>query len=256
DPGRLTLSSRPFTTEEPFLVPSAAHAGAGLVAFTGPGGAHFHAVPSGDHLSSLPEFQPYAAGGFTADGTRYVGPSTDGALLVVSTDTWEVVAEHRLDDLSDLEQLYFSPDGRYLATISTAGAITLRDPATLERFGEPLVRHRSQLIPFKFWFSSDGRRMFSIGADGSHILWSTEDRAAIGDPFPADAETKGFAALDVNQVATIVDDDVLVWNVNTDEWLDIACRAAGRNMTRAEWEELGPADAQYTATCPRWTIEP
>ncbi len=33
------------------------------------------------------------------------------------------------------------------------------------------------------------------------------------------------------------------WNVNTDEWYDIACRAAGRNRTRAEWEEIGPRDA-------------
>ncbi len=33
-------------------------------------------------------------------------------------------------------------------------------------------------------------------------------------------------------------ENILIWNLNTDEWYDIACRAAGRNMTQAEWEEL------------------
>ena len=33
-------------------------------------------------------------------------------------------------------------------------------------------------------------------------------------------------------------ENILIWNLNTDEWYDIACRAAGRKMTQAEWEEL------------------
>ena len=51
-------------------------------------------------------------------------------------------------------------------------------------------------------------------------------------------------------------ENILIWNLNTDEWYDIACRAAGRNMTREEWEVLGPRDADYQATCPQFPLKP
>jgi DNA-binding SARP family transcriptional activator len=38
-------------------------------------------------------------------------------------------------------------------------------------------------------------------------------------------------------------------------WFDIACDAVGRNMTRAEWEQFGPRDTEYRATCPQYDIE-
>ncbi len=46
-----------------------------------------------------------------------------------------------------------------------------------------------------------------------------------------------------------------VFHGATDEWYDIACRTAGRNMTLAEWEEIGPRDAEYQATCPQFPLE-
>jgi len=36
---------------------------------------------------------------------------------------------------------------------------------------------------------------------------------------------------------------------------DTACEAAGRNMTRAEWDLFGPRDTDYRATCARYPIE-
>jgi hypothetical protein len=44
----------------------------------------------------------------------------------------------------------------------------------------------------------------------------------------------------------------MVWNLNTDEWAEIACRAAGRNMTVEEWDQFGPEDEPYRATCEEW----
>ena len=35
---------------------------------------------------------------------------------------------------------------------------------------------------------------------------------------------------------------VEIWDFDVDAWADIACRAAGRNMTRAEWDQFGPRD--------------
>lgn len=39
-----------------------------------------------------------------------------------------------------------------------------------------------------------------------------------------------------------------------ESWADIACRAAGRNMTRSEWELFGPKDTAYRATCPEFPL--
>jgi Domain of unknown function (DUF4190) len=40
--------------------------------------------------------------------------------------------------------------------------------------------------------------------------------------------------------------------VDPDEWPSTACRAAGRNLTRAEWTEYLGGDETYRPTCPEW----
>ena len=34
----------------------------------------------------------------------------------------------------------------------------------------------------------------------------------------------------------------------------IACEVAGRNMTRAEWEEFGPRTIEYRPTCDQYSV--
>lgn len=46
-----------------------------------------------------------------------------------------------------------------------------------------------------------------------------------------------------------------IWNLDTSTWFDTACDAAGRNMTRAEWDQFGPRDTDYRATCAQYPIE-
>ena len=58
------------------------------------------------------------------------------------------------------------------------------------------------------------------------------------------------------QLVTSVGDHLLIWNLDTSTWYDIACRAAGRNMTRNEWAQFGPSDTDYRATCSRYDLEP
>jgi hypothetical protein len=73
----------------------------------------------------------------------------------------------------------------------------------------------------------------------------------IGGRFPHDLAWAATMASQTNQLATVVDGALVVWNIDLDSWPDLACRAAGRNLTRAEWEQFGPAGA-YHATCDRW----
>jgi len=39
-----------------------------------------------------------------------------------------------------------------------------------------------------------------------------------------------------------------------DRWSEIACAAAGRNLTRHQWGQFGPADHEYSAICLQWPI--
>ena len=43
-----------------------------------------------------------------------------------------------------------------------------------------------------------------------------------------------------------------IWDLDVDSWGGLACLAAGRNLTRDEWDEVGPRDEGYHATCPQW----
>jgi DNA-binding SARP family transcriptional activator/WD40 repeat protein len=76
----------------------------------------------------------------------------------------------------------------------------------------------------------------------------------IGRPIPA-------GNLDGDAVMTFTPDGDLLaggrfgvnrWEMDPDEWQRIACHAAGRNLTRAEWSEhLG--DEPYRPTCAEWS---
>ncbi|HEX9259455.1 MAG TPA: hypothetical protein VF855_07945 [Acidimicrobiales bacterium] len=45
-----------------------------------------------------------------------------------------------------------------------------------------------------------------------------------------------------------------IWRMDVEQWRSIACRAAGRNMTTEEWNQLGPgrSGSTYEVTCPQW----
>jgi len=44
------------------------------------------------------------------------------------------------------------------------------------------------------------------------------------------------------------EDHLLVWNTDPDTWPDLACRAAGRPLTREEWADF-IGDEPYDPIC-------
>ena len=55
----------------------------------------------------------------------------------------------------------------------------------------------------------------------------------------------------MNRMVTLVGEHTLVWDLDMASWADVACQAAGRNMTRQEWAQFLPHDP-YRATCAQW----
>jgi hypothetical protein len=44
---------------------------------------------------------------------------------------------------------------------------------------------------------------------------------------------------------------LVIWDTDARSWVRRACAAAGRNLTRAEWERFLP-DTSYRKTCSQW----
>jgi hypothetical protein len=86
-------------------------------------------------------------------------------------------------------------------------------------------------------------------------LYDFESLKPIGDAYPHDVyDPLGPAATyahDVDWLATSVGDQVVVLDVDPDMWESNACLLAGRNLSRAEWEQYGFTEP-YHQTCPQW----
>ena len=189
---------------------------------------------------------------FNPSGTVLVGATTDGASVAWDTRSWAPVAQISQGG-GQVVLAKYSPDGRFLVTVSTEGTILLRDPVTLQPIGNEIVGTTDGVsgISHGPFFSQDGRYMITT-ADGVGRLWDLEARTQVGEAFPNDRGTVAAASEQGPLLATFRGDRVLIWELNASGWYDTACRAAGRNLTQAEWEQLGPTGRPYEATCAIW----
>lgn len=86
-------------------------------------------------------------------------------------------------------------------------------------------------------------------ADRVHV----ESGTVLGQRFPTSELTFGPSVGDGGgALVTGTPDHLLVWDLTPGDWADIACRAAGRNMTREEWEQFSWSDEPYRRTCAEW----
>jgi len=82
-------------------------------------------------------------------------------------------------------------------------------------------------------------------------------------PIPADPATQGdyfqvagYAASNPDGTRFITapagpGESVVLWDVNLADWEAMACRIAGRNLSRTEWDQYLPGQP-YRVTCPQW----
>ena len=186
---------------------------------------------------------------FSADGRRLAVAESAGPVRVYDTTDWAKVGE-----IAALEGLItyarFAPNGRQLVTIVSNGTVQIRDAVTFRILQVLLGVTNGTSESAGVWFSTDSRYLMTSG-DGSARLWDMASASQIGDPFPNEA---GFG-LDGNDglgLVTAGPQTLALWRIDPDTWPAIACAAAGRNLSAAEWTQFGPVGEPYDATCPQW----
>jgi WD40 repeat protein len=113
-------------------------------------------------------------------------------------------------------------------------------------------------------FSADGRRMAlarSAAAGGKASVWDLGTRESIGSGFNwLQSATPGksddvFLAPDGSSLVVSSDAATVVWRLDQELWAEKVCRAAGRNLTEAEWTKYFPG-RDYAVTCEMWPARP
>lgn len=199
------------------------------------------AAPAADSFPGVPTF--------STDGRVLVVPTFEDWVGVYEVGTWELIDLLEPDD--GFQEIVFTPDGQRAITLSTRG-LEIRDAADLRTVIEgPVISKGEAKLGRVLEITTDGRYLKVARLSGAQ-LWDAERLEPIGAPFP-DGPDQWAATLaaDTNQLTTVADRATLVWNIDLGTWPELACFAAGRNLTREEWEEFGPG-GDYHATCDRW----
>ena len=145
--------------------------------------------------------------------------------------------------------LSFSPDGKMLATGSSDETIQLWDMPSLQPVGNPILGHEFGVSSITF--SPDGKILASGGLDAVILLTDLESRQRLGPPLTDHTDTinnLAFSPDGKRLVSASHDSNVFLWNMDVENWIEMACQRAGRNLTPAEWATYFPGD-EYRETC-------
>ena len=99
--------------------------------------------------------------------------------------------------------------------------------------------------------SSDGRTLLATGPDGNATLFDLASGMRLGDAIPS-AGGDGFAASlrpDGRELIVVLADGLQVWDLDPDSQAEAACRIAGRDLTREEWDTYLGTIGPYRSTC-------
>lgn len=149
--------------------------------------------------------------------------------------------------LRGLEATGVSLDGVLVG--ASAGDVTQYDLDTLL----PVAKYpgaRGEVTTLAF--SRDGRVLLVGSNDQTVSVYDVATRTRIGDPLPTRSPQtfQGSLRPDGAAVALNTRDGVAVWNIDPAHLAAAACRLAGRNLTRLEWNTYLGDVGSYRKTCP------
>jgi WD40 repeat protein/DNA-binding SARP family transcriptional activator len=203
----------------------------------------------GNPLPVDPVPESLEAVAFSPDGRTLAAGSGDGTVILFDPASGKRLGEPLAGHVAEVESLAYSPDGALLASSSPDGTVIVRDAHSRRPIGEPLAPGIGPIA--RIAFSRDGAVLAAAGRSGPIALWDVQTRQLIGRPLAAHSTGAwGVALPDRDTLASAGEDGLVIWNLHPTVLVERACALAGRNLTKAEWDQFLGGD--YRRTCPQW----
>jgi WD40 repeat protein len=181
---------------------------------------------------------------FSSNGQHLAVQATGGARVY---DAMTGIALAGPRNLGALEGVAASDE--LLIGEGRGGDVSFFDLLTLEPIGPPLPISAGRV--YEVDFDDDGSLMMTRGSDRTVRLIDVASRTQIGEAIRIPLTEFGVSLRpDGRELAVHSPFGVALWDLDPTAWEDAACRVAGRNPTREEWERYVGELAPYRATCP------
>ena len=195
-------------------------------------------------------------------GTRFhplepllIQATETGKAQLWNTNIWTPVT-HPAIARANISAAFWSLDGTLVASASPAGDITVRDGNSFEPIAEMVgAAGIGNTFAGGALVLSDDNSLLLTNFDGPGRLWDVSTGQQIGSDFETSRVTNtGVNFGETLQLITGTEEHALIWNLDMDEWPEIACKTAGSNLTEDEWKQWGPRDDDYRAICPQFPL--
>jgi hypothetical protein len=166
--------------------------------------------------------------------------------------TGEVIAR------SDAGFVRMTAGGGIVVAATIDGRVVELDPETLEPRGDPFPSVPGQFGAGYLAIDQHGRRLVIRADDDTLRFYDVGTRTQLGDPIDIDSDIQ-FASVairgDGKVAASVTGQGIVTYDLDPAHWEDAACRLAGRNLTKAEWNQYLGHLAPYRETCPDLTVD-
>jgi WD40 repeat protein len=142
----------------------------------------------------------------------------------------------------------FSPDSRSLGLGTASGQLLFWNARTGAPRAAPLHAANGNIESVSF--SPDGSLVAAGAYDRTSTVWNVRSHQQIGNTFPEHVAAAPVVVFEPNG-RLLVDylSDAEEWPMDVGTWERFACQVAGRDLTRAEWQQILPT-RPYMHVCP------
>ena len=141
-----------------------------------------------------------------------------------------------------------APDSRLVGVATQDGKVLFLDARSGKPTQPPIQAATGNIAYVSF--SPDGRSLAVGAADNAVSVWDLRSRKRLGNPFGPYPGIIPATEFEPNGRLLIgLLENAVEWPTDVRTWERFACRAAGRDLTRQEWNDLVP-NRPYRQVCP------
>ena len=194
---------------------------------------------------------------FSPDGRYLASCGRDALIHLWRLDRADyprtVLSGHR-DWVNDV---LFTPDSRTLVSAADDRLLMRWDVVTGKRLGKPLLGHSDWIWTVALYHDEGtGIDVLVSGSEDTSIQFWNASRAytSTGQPLFGHGDVVRALALSkgARYMASAGKEEaprLLVWNLDPEFWVEIACKMANRNLTEDEWDAIIGPPYPYRKTC-------